>query len=253
MKISVIIPTYNSENCISKCLQSIVSQTYADIEIVVIDGKSTDKTVAIVESFATEYHYIKWVSAKDGGIYDAMNKGIKLGSGDYMYFIGSDDYLYSNTVFEQISKLMQGNAFSLIYGNVLMGKSGKIHAGKFQKMRLFRKNICHQGIFYHQDLFAQFGCFDTNYKLFADLDFNFKVFFSSHTIVYTEIIVAYFSQEGISSATALEAYKHELQAVYRGMYKKFTYINWLEYALYFLTSRAKKYIFNHRAMPIGDT
>ena len=92
--ISIIIPTFNAESTILKALESILQQTFKDFEILIIDGLSKDKTIEIVENLKDSR--IKIHSDKDIGIYDAMNKGIHYAQGKWLYFIGSDDYLYNN-------------------------------------------------------------------------------------------------------------------------------------------------------------
>src|SRR5947209_4479772 len=88
--ISVIIPTFNLKACIRKCLESLREQTFRDFEILVIDGGSTDGTIKIVQEFASSFPRLTWRSEKDRGVYDAMNKGVAMARGDWVYFLGSD-------------------------------------------------------------------------------------------------------------------------------------------------------------------
>src|ERR1700722_16529958 len=100
--LSIIIPTYNSQNTILTALQSIVKQSFDDFEIIIVDGLSNDDTVTIVKNFQDDR--IKIISELDNGIYDAMNKGIDRAKGDWLYFLGSDDRLYNDTVLEDVNK-----------------------------------------------------------------------------------------------------------------------------------------------------
>jgi glycosyltransferase involved in cell wall biosynthesis len=99
---SIIIPTFNSEKVLRECLNSIVEQTFNNYEIILIDGLSTDSTVDIIKEYSLNNPNIHWVSEKDLGIYDAMNKGIKIANGEWVYFLGSDDKLSSNNALQEI-------------------------------------------------------------------------------------------------------------------------------------------------------
>src|SRR5246127_4505724 len=101
---SVIIPTYNSAKTISQSIQSVLRQSFTGYEVLIIDGASTDDTLAITSAFNSER--IKTISEKDRGVYDAMNKGIKLAKGQWLYFLGSDDALYDDSVLEKIKGLI---------------------------------------------------------------------------------------------------------------------------------------------------
>ena len=122
MKISIITATYNSEEYILHCLQSIASQTYADIEHIVIDGGSTDRTLEIIKSSKS---ITKWISEPDKGIYDALNKGVKIASGDVIGLLHSDDIFYSKDIIKKISLLFSANEDSdhakihEIYGDLI--------------------------------------------------------------------------------------------------------------------------------------
>src|SRR5689334_2190715 len=96
--VSIIIPTYNSEVLLETALESILRQTYPYREIVIIDGGSTDRTVDVIKHYSRHVAY--WVSEKDAGIYDAMNKGVEAATGDWLYFMGSDDQLYEADTLE---------------------------------------------------------------------------------------------------------------------------------------------------------
>lgn len=97
--LSVIIPTYNSENTIEKCLDSLLAQTFKDFEICIIDGGSLDNTLTIATCYRTQFKNIRIVSEPDEGVYDAMNRGIDFASGKWLYFLGSDDKVFDPFVF----------------------------------------------------------------------------------------------------------------------------------------------------------
>src|SRR5690606_18219293 len=107
-------------------IESIINQTYKNVEILVLDNISKDATCNIVNEYVNKYPQIKLNSEKDKGVYDAMNKGINLSKGEFLYFMGSDDVFYSNTTLELIFSKENLN-YDFIYGNVIFKKSKKIH------------------------------------------------------------------------------------------------------------------------------
>ena len=109
-KISIITPTYNSEKSIESCILSVANQTYKNIEHLIIDGQSSDNTLGIVKNYAERFSHLRVISERDNGIYDAMNKGIDLAQGEWIYFLGSDDIFYDEHVLEDLfSKEDLGN------------------------------------------------------------------------------------------------------------------------------------------------
>ena len=115
--VSIIIPTYNSEDYLNQALKSIVNQTFKDIEVLIMDGLSSDKTVEIAEKFKQDLPQIQIYSDKDNGIYDAMNKGIKKAKGEWIYFMGSDDTFYENKTLQNFKDL-EKLELDILYGNV---------------------------------------------------------------------------------------------------------------------------------------
>lgn len=215
MKLSVIIPTYNSESKIDRCIKSVLSQTYSNVEIVIIDGGSSDKTVGIIEGFQKVNSNIVFISESDEGIYDAMNKGINLSVGEWVYFLGSDDTLFSETVFEEFSTKSTSLGSDLIYGSALIvGNPGwamdqDVYDGEFNVEKLFKKNICQQAIFYKKSVFGKVGYFNITYKVCGDWDFNHRCFAALETS-YINFTVAIFNAGGTSTISHKDAYtEHE--------------------------------------------
>ena len=196
---SIIIPTYNSEKTLKKCLTSVVNQSFIDYEVLIIDGLSTDNTLKIVENFNDSR--IKNFSEADEGIYDAMNKGIKLAQGEWLYFSGSDDELYDDKVLYDIAVFIQrNNQLSFVYGNTIFTKNQNVYDGEFDRLKFYLKNICHQAIFYKKELFKIIGLFNLQYKILADWDFNTRCFFyRGLQIKYIDRIIANYDESGISS------------------------------------------------------
>ena len=210
--ISIIIPTYNSEKTFKRCLDSIINQSYSDFEIVIIDGLSTDNTLSIIKEYAVKYPNIKYLSEKDAGIYDAMNKGICLAQGEWLYFLGSDDSIFEMHVLESIMMEINRNPdMKVIYGNVLMHGSnqyvqdGFIHSGYFDLKKILFENICQQAIFYHYSIFSELGKFNKKYVVYSDYDFNLRCF-SKFEFHYIDIIVANFTVGGQSTIVNDESF-----------------------------------------------
>lgn len=210
-KISVIIPTFNAGATLQAALDSVLAQSYAGFEVRIMDGASSDNTASIAKEYASRDARIHWASEPDGGIYDAMNKGIEKARGEWIYFLGSDDTLYNTSVFEVIVNTAANHPQAgMVYGNVLLSASigfnhdSLIFAGEFSSNRLLQMNLCHQAVFYSRTLFARFGKFNTRYRLLADWDFNLRCF-NRAGAVYTDCIVANFSA-GASSGQSKDLF-----------------------------------------------
>ena len=119
MKISVITATYNSGKTVRDTIESVLRQTYKDIEYIIVDGKSKDDTLEIVRSYESQFgERIRYVSEPDKGIYDAMNKGIAMATGDVVGILNSDDFYTSNNVLEQVAKILSDTNIDAVYGDV---------------------------------------------------------------------------------------------------------------------------------------
>jgi glycosyltransferase involved in cell wall biosynthesis len=202
--LSVIIPTFNSELTINRCLDSLICQSFQDFEILIIDASSTDKTLSNIDLFRSKFQNIRILSESDRGTYDAMNKGIDLASGDWIYFLGSDDEMYDENVFADIFKVSPEKNCGIIYGNVRIdgstswAKDGQIYDGEFQFVQLLSKNICHQAIFYRRQIFRKLGNYNLRYPICADWELNMRVFPRTKS-KYLDKIIAVFHGGGISS------------------------------------------------------
>ncbi|MFI5329937.1 MAG: glycosyltransferase family 2 protein [Desulfobaccales bacterium] len=204
-KISIITPTLHAEKTIGACILSVANQTYSNKEHLIIDGQSTDGTLNILKKHAAKYPQIKWVSEKDMGIYDAMNKGIDLCSGDWLYFFGSDDIFCSSTVLNDIFNRTKVSKFDVIYGNVKWGNTEQLYDGPFSRLKLLQKNICHQAIFTRKRVFDRLGKFDIKYKAWADWVFNLQ-WYNRNDIrhCYIDIAIARYNLDGYSQ------YNHDM-------------------------------------------
>jgi glycosyltransferase involved in cell wall biosynthesis len=189
-KISIIIVTLNVIATLQACLDSIYIQAYPLLEIIVMDGGSTDGTVDLLK--ANDAHIALWNSEKDKGIYDAMNKALEYITGDWVYFLGADDVL-----FDDFSDLVcQVKDHSVIYyGSVLM--KGKKNKGEVKPYQHAKDNICHQAIIYPKEVFERYR-FNTDYKISADHVLNMQCW-RHFRFQYIDLVVANFNDTGVSS------------------------------------------------------
>lgn len=172
--VSVIIVVYNAERTLKASIDSVLGQSYDNVELVVIDGSSTDNTINIIASYGDRIGY--FTSEKDKGIYDAMNKGIVAAKGEWLYFLGSDDELKNTTVISDVFENRELGKNEFVYGNIRLRSSNNVLGGSRTYKELIEKNISHQAIFYHKDIFRKTGPYDLKYKVLADYDQNLKIF-----------------------------------------------------------------------------
>ena len=193
--LSIIIVTFNAEKYIEKTLKSIVGQKESDIELIIIDGESKDKTMEICDRYKESIDII--LSESDSGIYDAMNKGIAISSAKYVYFIGAGDTMLPD-VLSQIKKELQSN-IEIIYGKCYFDSDKNIYGEEMSLRKLMFKNICHQGMFIQKKLFNQVGYYDLKYIALADWWWNIIVFYNkSITKKFVPIVIASYAGGGFS-------------------------------------------------------
>ena len=196
MKLSIIIPTYNSASVLPKALDSIVGQTFTDWEVLIMDGVSNDDTIKVAQSYNDSR--IRIYSEPDKGIYDAMNKGIKKAVGEWLYFLGSDDCLLNENVLESVFA-HPINKYDVVYGDVEASQLDPLHHGKWTMANIYY-NRCHQGIFYRKSVFNKLGLYNREFPIWADYDLNLKWFFSKKiSNLYIPIVIAHYSDGGFSS------------------------------------------------------
>lgn len=176
MKITVITVTYNSAATVVDTLQSVAAQSHPDIEHLVIDGGSTDGTLALVQSHGP--HVARVVSERDRGIYDAMNKGLALATGEVVCFLNSDDFYPSTTVLESVCKSLTEETVDAVYGDLCYVKQDNVklivrfwRSSPF-KPGLFSQGWCppHPALFVRRAVYQRFGGFDLRFPIAADME-----------------------------------------------------------------------------------
>ena len=191
-KITIITVVFNGEKTIERTIYSVLSQNYNNIEYIIVDGGSNDKTLEIIH----KYKQIKLISEKDDGIYDAMNKGIHIATGDFILFLGADDVLLTN---ETINDVLLHGLYNdaLNFGNVYFKNSSMIYFGIFNETSLLHQNVCHQAIFY-PTWYLKENNFNLTYKIYADWELNIRAL-KKLRLNYINIPITLFNETGISS------------------------------------------------------
>jgi glycosyltransferase involved in cell wall biosynthesis len=226
-KISIITAVYNSQNYLSDCIESVINQNYPNLEHIFVDGLSTDNSLDIIKKYAEQCKHIRYVSEKDTGIYDAINKGIELSTGDWIYVFGSDDVFFDNDVLQSIFSLQENKKYDVIYGDVLFKTKNFVYDGEFNPYKLLFKNICHQAIFYKKKLHNKFGKYEINYKLYADWNFNLQwLNCKSVKNKYVERTIALYNDTGLSNTDRDENFINNKEKLY------YRYVPWFVYFMY---------------------
>jgi glycosyltransferase involved in cell wall biosynthesis len=176
MKISIITVVWNNEKTIKDAIDSVLSQTYENIEYIIVDGASTDDTIEIVKSYGNKI--TKFLSEPDKGLYDAMNKGIKLATGDVVGILNSDDFYIDESVIEKVVKTFQEQNVDSVYADLVYVKSenldkivryydsSKFHPSKFA----YGWMPAHPTFFVKKEFYEKYGLFKTDYKIAADYE-----------------------------------------------------------------------------------
>ena len=247
MKISVITIVYNDVSNIFSTLDSIINQNYENIECIIIDGFSSDGTKELIEnkiklntnliqenktldsiyieSIKIENNkkiHFKYLSQKDNGIYDAMNKGINLVSGEWCNFMNCGDRFYSKTCIEELFKAYEnsGNEAQIIYGDsqiLLDSNHSKILKSRTTKHK-YKHHFIHQGAFIDSNLMKEYK-YDTSFKIAGDTDFFTRAYNNGIKFMHFDIVIASFNIEGISSNLSFTMFKEDCKIGFK--YNKF--------------------------------
>ena len=201
MKISVIIASKNEKDTIEKTIESVFNQSYKNFEILVLDGNSTDGTLEILKSYGER---IKLLRNEDKGIYPAMNEGIRLATGEILYFLNANDSLYSKDVFKKIIAEFERGDYDVIFGDTNFQTKNEnnivSHKDFYSKFVWVYRNLNHQSTFYKRWLFDKYGNYSNKFKILADVDFTTKVITQSDVKhLYLPIVIANYNAEGLSS------------------------------------------------------
>ena len=200
--ISIITINYNDAAGLEKTIQSVLSQIKAHYEFIVIDGGSTDNSIAIIEKH--QQHIAYWITEPDTGVYNAMNKGITQASQEYVYFLNSGDSLYDSSVLMKVQTAMQSN-HDIYYGNIMQdypeGLVLRTTPEQLSFSFFFRRTIPHQASFIRRSLFQSIGLYNETLRIVADWEF-FVLAICKYNASYQYVpeTIALYDTTGLSSA-----------------------------------------------------
>ncbi|MCE9681656.1 glycosyltransferase family 2 protein [Halomonas alkalisoli] len=200
--VTVVTVCYNSEETIGRTFESLLNQTYKNFEYIVIDGGSTDRTLDIIKEFEGKFEgCFKYVSEKDGGIYDAMNKGILLSSGSYIGLLNSDDWYENNTVEEVVRNIKNNPEVDIFYGFIRVIKKGREYMVRRNNYDFIAEGsglIQHPTCFIKRKAYEDVGLYDTKYRVCADQDLILRMVLSGKKYLGINSVLTNFSQGGIT-------------------------------------------------------
>jgi len=219
-KLSIITVCYNNKEGLRKTMESVKRQTFKEYEYIVIDGGSTDGTVELIKE--NEQYIDYWVSEKDNGIYNAMNKGIKVAKGEYCYFLNSDDCIAAPDTVERIFEKMKEDV-DIVYGNLAIRKGEKINRViKYPQEISYYTFFRGEGVMHHQasyikkDLFEKYGYYRDEIKYVADNLFFFEtIILHNVSCQYIDRVFSTFLGGGVSSAVYSEEDQKALINAYK--------------------------------------
>lgn len=225
MKISIITPTYNSEKTLKDTLESILKQTYTNYEHIIVDGASKDSTMQIVKEYEEKYQgKLKYISEKDLGIYDAMNKGIKMATGDIIGILNSDDIYSNENVLQKIADKFQITNCMGTYANLIfmdeetMTKPQRIWKEKRGKVQN-GWHPAHPTLYLKKEVYDKIGLYDLKYKIVADYDFMIRMLLDKEIkLEYIDEYIVYMRVGG-ASTDGINGYKKNLKESHQVLVK----------------------------------
>ncbi|MEO6719099.1 MAG: glycosyltransferase family 2 protein [Ferruginibacter sp.] len=203
--LSIITVNYNNATGLQKTLQSVFAQTFTGYEYIIIDGGSTDRSKALIGEYADRLAY--WVSEKDNGVYDAMNKGISIAKGNYTMFLNSGDFLLDENVLLKFSNQPVERKAAIYYGNMkIEAENNTMKAHTYPPLLTLdfweHYTINHQASFIKTLLFKELGLYDTGYTLAADYAFFLKCFVYGKQFEHIDHELVYYKSDGLSSVNS---------------------------------------------------
>jgi glycosyltransferase involved in cell wall biosynthesis len=230
MRVSVITVSLNAAACIETALQSVQAQTYPHIDHVIVDGGSTDGTLEIINRHRQKLGQV--ISEADRGVYHAMNKGVRLATGDILFFLNTDDrFVDDQVVADVVSVFTQHPKVQVVYGN-LIWESPEIRVRKEQqpvitRELLARRTVLHQTVFAKREVFALTGGFSEQYRIVGDYEWLVRVFLRDrHNYVYYNRDIAFMGTGGLSRTTKWEGERLQAMLQHFSLYEIVKYRIW---------------------------
>jgi glycosyltransferase involved in cell wall biosynthesis len=204
--ISIVTSTRNAARQLPNAIESVRQQSYSNFEWIIIDGASTDGTIELIQESGDVVD--QWLSEPDSGIYDAWNKGLELARGDWICFLGADDWLWDPNVFFKLSAVLEHAypIFRVVYGRVAIVNSARevlfYEGTAWPKVRRrFQSIMCipHPGLMHHRSIFEEHGFFDPSFRIAGDYEMLLRELRRRDARFVPEVVTAGKSTEGISS------------------------------------------------------
>lgn len=234
-KFSVITVTYNAEKVLEDTLQSVISQTYRHVEYIIVDGASKDGTIKIIDKYRERIHTV--VSEPDKGLYDAMNKGIALATGDYLCFLNAGDSFHEDDTLQQMVHSIKGNELpDILYGETAIVdqqshflRMRRLSAPEVLSWKSFKQGmlVCHQAFFAKRDLVEPY---DPNYRFSSDFDWCIRVMKKAHTLHNTHLTIIDYLEEGLTT----QNHKASLRERFRIMTKHYGLVSTIIHHAWFV-------------------
>jgi len=211
LKFSIITINYNNLKGLLKTIESVLKQTYYNVEFIIIDGGSTDGSIEYIESISSKIHY--WISELDSGVYHAMNKGLRVAKGDFSLFLNSGDYLKDSDVIYNVSQLLNFKS-ALVYGLIQWEDSLELWNPKrdLKPFEMFNKScIPHQAVFFKTETIKKYGGYKEEFRVISDWGLMLEMIRDKHTIQKIDLVVSFCEKQGISAAYEQLAKKERIQ------------------------------------------
>lgn len=244
MKISLITITYNSEKTLADTIQSVLNQTYPNIEYIIIDGASKDNTVSIIKEYEPYFKgRMKWISEPDKGLYDAMSKGIRMATGNIVGILNSDDFFTVKEVLQNVANaFLQDVKLDAVYGDVHfvhpsnLNKCVRYYSSKVFKRSLMKLGFmpAHPSFYIRRECFDKYGLYKTDYKIAADFEFLLRVIYKEKIKTQYLPIDMVTMRTGGASTSGLESHKRIMKEHLRAFRENGIYTNSLLLSLRYI-------------------
>jgi len=205
--LSIITINYNNAEGLERTIESVLRQTYKDFEFIIIDGASSDGSFKLIETHKEKLAY--FVSEKDTGIYNAMNKGIRASSGKYLLFLNSGDRLSQSSALEDFIHHPKFVG-DIIYGDYKFDEGAKVYADELSPIYFMRTSLPHQSSLFKKEVFENMGLYDETYSMGGDRAFFIKCYMSEQfKFTHVNYFLTYFDREGVSNSEEHRIRKRE--------------------------------------------
>lgn len=220
VKFSIITVCLNAEDTIKQTVDSVLSQTYTNYELIIKDGESSDKTLEMIP----HSDVIRVYSQKDKSLYDAMNQAIDFSKGDYLIFMNAGDTFFDNEVLEKVSDFIGENREDIYFGDYYRNGVAVEQPSALSAFTLFRNPLNHQSMFFRRGIQLDQNWYDLKYQILADYDFTVRAFANGKRFMHMPIIVDNYEGNGISESQHGQTLNRNETALIRKKYFKAKYL-----------------------------